>query len=248
MGSAASQASRIATRATSSSSGSSGRLATRRRLWRAARSALVSMPMPSASTASTTARWYGAPARSRSGSNISRPAVPNASLITGAGERTVTRVRSSRPVPIADDMISALALAPHPEGGFYRETWRDVHAPTPRARSGTAIDFLLRGPDHNRWHKVGPRRRDLARITTPWRAASSLWIAAADDDAPVCHDQGADVAGGERLQVIVPLGAVATAALHRDAHAEQLHSLAGVHVRQRLHAGRAERAGPGQRR
>lgn len=51
----------------------------------------------------------------------------------------------------AEDIISAFQLVPHPEGGYYRETWRAVN--DGRAH-GTAIYFLLREQDRNRWHKV----------------------------------------------------------------------------------------------
>ena len=43
----------------------------------------------------------------------------------------------------ADEIIAALDLQPHPEGGFYRETFRDYAGPDGRARS-TAIYYLLR--------------------------------------------------------------------------------------------------------
>lgn len=53
----------------------------------------------------------------------------------------------------ADELVRELGLAPHPEGGFYRETWRDHPADGGRG-SGTAILFLLPGGVENRWHRV----------------------------------------------------------------------------------------------
>jgi len=44
----------------------------------------------------------------------------------------------SSDVPIADDIIRQFSLAPHPEGGHYRETFRDAEGPKGRAHS-TAI-------------------------------------------------------------------------------------------------------------
>jgi predicted cupin superfamily sugar epimerase len=53
----------------------------------------------------------------------------------------------------ADEVIERLALAPHPEGGHYRETWR--HVPADGARgSGTAIFFLLAAGERSRWHRL----------------------------------------------------------------------------------------------
>jgi predicted cupin superfamily sugar epimerase len=46
----------------------------------------------------------------------------------------------------ADEIIRTLALAPHPEGGHYAETWRDQHS--------SAIYFLLRAGEHSHWHRV----------------------------------------------------------------------------------------------
>lgn len=53
----------------------------------------------------------------------------------------------------AEEIIRRLDLKPHPEGGFYRETWREQRADGGRA-SGTAIYFLLPGGVENRWHRV----------------------------------------------------------------------------------------------
>ena len=46
----------------------------------------------------------------------------------------------------AEDLIAALRLQPHPEGGHYRETFRDADS--------TAIYFLLRAGERSRWHRV----------------------------------------------------------------------------------------------
>src|SRR5207247_6387524 len=56
-------------------------------------------------------------------------------------------------------LAELLDLAPHPEGGWYRETWRaPVDAafagyPGPRA-AATAIYFLLGPGEESRWHTV----------------------------------------------------------------------------------------------
>lgn len=53
----------------------------------------------------------------------------------------------------ADEIIAALGLQPHPEGGHYVETFRDAPGPDGRSRS-TAIYFLLRAGERSHWHRV----------------------------------------------------------------------------------------------
>jgi predicted cupin superfamily sugar epimerase len=58
-----------------------------------------------------------------------------------------------RPELSAAEVIRLLELAPHPEGGHYRETFRDAEGATGRAAS-TAIYFLLQAGEVSRWHRV----------------------------------------------------------------------------------------------
>ena len=52
-----------------------------------------------------------------------------------------------------DALITHLGLAPHPEGGHYREIWR--HTPADGSRgAGTAIYFLLRAGERSHWHRL----------------------------------------------------------------------------------------------
>ncbi|MFT5507370.1 MAG: putative cupin superfamily sugar epimerase [Hyphomicrobiaceae bacterium] len=52
------------------------------------------------------------------------------------------------------DVVQQLELAPHPEGGFYRETFRDVQADSVGRAHSTAIYFLLPEGVISRWHRV----------------------------------------------------------------------------------------------
>ncbi|MGE0701930.1 MAG: cupin domain-containing protein, partial [Hyphomicrobiaceae bacterium] len=54
----------------------------------------------------------------------------------------------------AAEVIARLGLAPHPEGGHYRETFRDVPAQGTRRAASTAIYFLLAAGEVSRWHRV----------------------------------------------------------------------------------------------
>lgn len=111
-----------------------------------------------------------------------------------------------RPEMTAEEVIALLRLEPHPEGGYFRETFRDIATAGTgddgRAAS-TAIYFLLRSGEVSRWHTV-----DAAEM---WHwyagAALELGIAAPDGDAaPRRIRLGNDLAAGERPQAVVPPG------------------------------------------
>lgn len=107
----------------------------------------------------------------------------------------------------SDAIIEALGLSPHPEGGWYRETWRAAAAPGARA-GGTAILFLLRAGERSHWHRVDADELWL------WQAGAPLELMAAGADAgPIvtCRLGGA-IDGGEQLQQVVPAGAWQAAA------------------------------------
>lgn len=101
-----------------------------------------------------------------------------------------------------DAAIAALGLQPHPEGGWFAETWRDL-PPDGGRGAGTAIYFLLKADEASHWHRV-----DATEI---WHhhAGGPLHLHIADDDgAPVrVLRLGPDLAAGERPQGIVPAGA-----------------------------------------
>lgn len=98
-------------------------------------------------------------------------------------------------------IIARLGLAPHPEGGWYRETWRAAAEPGQRA-AGTAILFLLRTGERSHWHRV-----DAAEAWA-WHAGSAIDLTIASDGAgPITTIRlGGDVAAGENPQSIVPAG------------------------------------------
>ena len=98
-----------------------------------------------------------------------------------------------------DDIIEKLGLEPHPEGGFYRETFRD-RAGVDGARSyGTAIYYLLGAEDRSQWHQV-----DASEIWH-WYGGGPLELSMRDDEGDVStHVMGIDFARGEAPQVVVP--------------------------------------------
>ena len=92
-------------------------------------------------------------------------------------------------------------LPPHPEGGWYRETWRADAAEGARA-SATAIYFLLEAGQRSHWHRV-----DAAELWL-WHAGSALALGTAPGDAgPVAEIRlGPDIIAGEAPQHLIPPG------------------------------------------
>ena len=99
----------------------------------------------------------------------------------------------------AREIIEALGMAPHPEGGWYVETFKDVDGPDGRARS-TAIYFLLEAGQVSHWHRV-----DAVEVWH-WHAGAALELRIAGAQNETLR-LGPDVMGGERPQGIVPEGA-----------------------------------------
>ena len=102
-------------------------------------------------------------------------------------------------------MIRTLDLKPHPEGGHYRETFRDPVTRDGRAAS-TAIYFLLRSGERSHWHRVD------AAEAWHWHAGSALELKINSNGATQIVRLGADLANGERPQAVVPANAWQAAA------------------------------------
>lgn len=98
-------------------------------------------------------------------------------------------------------IIAALGLAPHPEGGWYRETFRAATADGERS-AVTAIHFLLEAGQASHWHRV-----DAVEIWC-WHAGAAVALGLAPGDAgPVEWLRlGPDVVAGDQPQAVVPLG------------------------------------------
>jgi predicted cupin superfamily sugar epimerase len=102
-------------------------------------------------------------------------------------------------MPSAAEMIRLLELEPHPEGGHYRQTFRDARMIDGRAAS-TAIYFLLARGERSHWHRV-----DAVEVWHYYAGAPIELEIAADAKGPVERLRlGPDVAAGERPQAIVP--------------------------------------------
>ncbi len=87
----------------------------------------------------------------------------------------------------AGDIITRLALEPHPEGGWYRETWRK-DAPDMQRGHASAILFLLEEGERSHWHRID---------------AAEMWIFNAGWPLTLCTALGEE---GEEVRPDVLLG------------------------------------------
>ncbi|MGC9952912.1 MAG: cupin domain-containing protein [Rhizomicrobium sp.] len=98
----------------------------------------------------------------------------------------------------ADRIIAALELLPHPEGGHYRQTFRDAAGPSGRAHS-TAIYYLLREGEVSALHRI-----DAAEVWHFYRGAALELTIQEEGKEAVRLVLGRDVENGERPQIVVP--------------------------------------------
>jgi predicted cupin superfamily sugar epimerase len=97
----------------------------------------------------------------------------------------------------ASEIIDRLGLLPHPEGGWYRETWRDLPADGGRG-VGTAIYFLLEHDSRSHWHRV-----DAAEAWHHY-AGGPLELAIVEDDEHRIVTLGTELEAGQEPQAVVP--------------------------------------------
>ena len=93
----------------------------------------------------------------------------------------------------ADAVRTAMALLPHPEGGHYREIWRDPPQDGSRGAAST-IHFMLAAGERSASHRV-----DAAEIWG-WNAGGPLRLTIGAETVTL----GPNLAAGETLQAIVP--------------------------------------------
>ena len=101
-------------------------------------------------------------------------------------------------LPSATEIIARLQLLPHPEGGHYRETFRDPRTDADGRAHSTAIHFLLARGERSHWHRI-----DAVEI---WHyyAGSALTLQIEDESGQFSVRLGQDLAAGEVPQAIVP--------------------------------------------
>jgi uncharacterized protein len=99
----------------------------------------------------------------------------------------------------AADIIARLELKPHPEGGHYRETFRDARPDVQGRARSTAIYFLLARGERSHWHRI-----DAVELWHYYAGSALTLQIVHDGGTPHTVRLGPDVAAGERPQAIVP--------------------------------------------
>jgi predicted cupin superfamily sugar epimerase len=103
----------------------------------------------------------------------------------------------------AAQIVRLLGLVPHPEGGHFRETFRDARRVDGTRAASTAIHFLLARGERSHWHRI-----DAVEVWHFYAGAPLLLETAADAASAVTRvTLGPDLAAGESPQAIVPAGA-----------------------------------------
>ena len=120
-------------------------------------------------------------------------------------------------------MIRLLDLKPHPEGGHFRETFRDSASRRDGRAASTAIYFLLARGERSHWHRI-----DAAEVWHCYAGAALELEIARRMDAARRVALGSDLAAGERPQAIVPAHAWQAAQSLRRLDSLRLHGRAGL--------------------
>jgi predicted cupin superfamily sugar epimerase len=108
------------------------------------------------------------------------------------------------PPPVAHDLtadavIRLLDLKPHPEGGHFRETFRDARQIDGGRASSTAIYFLLARGERSHWHRI-----DAAEVWH-WYAGAPLELEFSRHHGQIERvTLGSNLSAGERPQAVVP--------------------------------------------
>lgn len=100
----------------------------------------------------------------------------------------------------ADEIIGALGLKPHPEGGWYARTFQDP-AGGERGAS-TLIYFLLKAGERSHWHRL----HTAAEVWHYYSGATLKLMQSSDGKTVESQMLGPDIAAGERPQGVVPAG------------------------------------------
>lgn len=99
----------------------------------------------------------------------------------------------------AREIIRLLALQPHPEGGHFRETFRDPETDSKGRSVGTAIYYLLEAGEVSEWHRC-----DASEIWHHYAGAPMVITISPNGHDAAAHHLGPNLTTGQRPQIIVP--------------------------------------------
>ncbi len=98
-------------------------------------------------------------------------------------------------------LVEALGMQPHPEGGWFCETFRD--RPADGGRGALTQIFYLLGPgDVSAWHRV----TDATEVWHHYAGGPLLLSTSADGRGTAEHEMGPDILAGQKPHVVVPPG------------------------------------------
>lgn len=101
----------------------------------------------------------------------------------------------------ADEVVRRMELKPHPEGGFYRETYRDPATSAEGRAVSTAIYYLLGLGDVSEWHRV-----DAAEVWHYYAGAPLVITLSPNGHDAEARRLGPDLLRGQAPQIVVPAG------------------------------------------
>jgi predicted cupin superfamily sugar epimerase len=105
-----------------------------------------------------------------------------------------------------EEIVRLLGLAPHPEGGYYRETFRDPRTMDGGRAASSHIYYLLGVGEVSEWHRV-----DAAEVWHHYAGAPLVLTVSENGHDASSVVLGADIAGGQRPSFVVPTGVWQTA-------------------------------------
>ena len=94
----------------------------------------------------------------------------------------------------ASEIVKLLEMQPHPEGGYYKETFRDD--------ASTAIYYLLEAGDHSHWHRV----HGSSEIWHHYAGGPLALTLSSNGHDAEAHRLGKNIDAGEKPQLVVPAG------------------------------------------
>jgi uncharacterized protein len=101
----------------------------------------------------------------------------------------------------AAEVVRLLELKPHPEGGHYRETWRDERKVEGGRAASTLIYYLLDTGDVSDWHRV-----DAAEVWHWYGGAPLVITVSPNGHDAEAHHLGLDLRARQKPQFVVPQG------------------------------------------
>lgn len=99
----------------------------------------------------------------------------------------------------AAEIIRSLSLAPHPEGGHFREMFRDEKTVEGGRAASTAIYYLLQAGERSHWHRI-----DCAEVWHHYAGAPLALHLSEDGKSTHTIRLGKDLTGGEHPQAVIP--------------------------------------------